>query len=248
MWMTNPGEIRMTPESAIDPELVALCKSIVAKRARTVIDHILQHGWITNEDLSELYQYDHPPRAVRDVREHGIPLVTHRIVSSKTGRQIGAYTFGSLKEIQRGRIEGRRAFSKQFKKDLIKKYGCRDAFTGEPLSERYLQIDHRVPYEIAGDKSTLDPADFMLIDASTQRAKSWSCENCHNLVSIRNLQTCQTCFWASPEAYKHVATKPTRRVDIVWTGSETSEFDAATEKSRRLGLDVREYIKRLLRE
>jgi hypothetical protein len=28
----------------------------------------LQHGFVTTEDLSELYGYDHPPRAVRYVR------------------------------------------------------------------------------------------------------------------------------------------------------------------------------------
>ncbi|MDQ6704147.1 MAG: helix-turn-helix domain-containing protein [Pseudomonadota bacterium] len=86
----------LTPEAALPKEFVELCKSVSAKRARTVIDHILEHGIITNEDLSERYGYDHPPRAIRDVREHGIPLITHRITSPKTGRQIGAYTFDNL--------------------------------------------------------------------------------------------------------------------------------------------------------
>ena len=66
-------------------EFVKLCKKVTAKRARTVIDHILKHGHITTEELKTKYGYDHPPRAARDVREEGIPLVTTRVQGS-TGR------------------------------------------------------------------------------------------------------------------------------------------------------------------
>jgi len=51
---------------------------VAAKRAKTVIEHILQHGKITTEELKTLYGYDHPPRAARDVGEKGIPLETSR--------------------------------------------------------------------------------------------------------------------------------------------------------------------------
>lgn len=57
-------------------DFIELCHSITAKRPKTVIDHILEHGFITTEELKETYGYNHPPRAVRDVREHGIPLET----------------------------------------------------------------------------------------------------------------------------------------------------------------------------
>jgi hypothetical protein len=53
-------------------EFIELLKSVVAKRPKTVIDHILKHGFITTENLKNLYGYNHPPRAVRDVKEHGI--------------------------------------------------------------------------------------------------------------------------------------------------------------------------------
>jgi hypothetical protein len=64
-------------------------ESITAKRAKTVIDHILKHGHITTEQLKDLYGYDHPPRAARDVREQGIPLETFR-VSGSQGRSIAS--------------------------------------------------------------------------------------------------------------------------------------------------------------
>lgn len=67
-------------------------KAVTAKRAKTVIDHILKHGRITTEELKMLYGYDHPPRAARDVREQGIPLETFRISDSQ-GKNIAAYRF-----------------------------------------------------------------------------------------------------------------------------------------------------------
>jgi hypothetical protein len=90
-----------------------------AKRPRTVIQHILQHGFITTEELSELYGYDHPPRAVRDVRENGIPLETFSVTSKKTGRKIAAYRLIERSQIVGGRVGGRKAFSKKFKDRLI---------------------------------------------------------------------------------------------------------------------------------
>ena len=61
-------------------EFLELLNSVKAKRPRTVIQHILEHGYITSQDLKDVYGYNHPPRAVRDVREQGIPLVTYREV------------------------------------------------------------------------------------------------------------------------------------------------------------------------
>ena len=43
-------------------DFVERCKSVTAKRPRTVIDHILQYGYITTEELKEKYGYNHPPR------------------------------------------------------------------------------------------------------------------------------------------------------------------------------------------
>jgi hypothetical protein len=94
-----------------------LIPSIKNKRARVVIEHILQHGYITTEQLEKDYGCNHPPRAARDVREVGIPLETFRVKSSD-GRSIAAYRFGDLNKIRKGRLHGRIAFPKQFKKQL----------------------------------------------------------------------------------------------------------------------------------
>jgi hypothetical protein len=184
-----------------------------------------------------------------DVKEAGIPIVMKRDrVSAKTGRKIGVYRFGDPADIKAGRIDGRKAFSKAFKAKLIDMYGARDAFTQEPLEARYLQIDHRVPYQVAGDASFSEerPEDYMLLDASSQRAKSWSCENCQNVLEIRDEEICRTCFWAFPERYTHVALEQVRRLDIEWRGEEVATFDELRAQAEREGTTVPALVKRLL--
>ena len=83
----------------ISKKFLELCHSVTAKRTKTVIDHILAHGFITTEELKDKYGYNHPPRAVRDVREHGIPIETFRVTGSD-GRKIAAYRFGDVKSKQ----------------------------------------------------------------------------------------------------------------------------------------------------
>ena len=247
--MADLSDIPKTPADVLDEAMLALCRSVEAKRARTVIDHILKHGIITNEELSELYGYDHPPRAIRDVRENGIPLITHSVTSPKTGRRMGAYTFDDISKIKAGRVGGRKAFSRQFKQELIALYGSRDTITSEALDERYLQIDHRVPYEVAGDDSgPLDVHEFMLLDASSNRAKSWSCEHCDNFLTKHDPVICRTCFWAFPEDYLHIAETPARRVELVWTGDEIAAFERLQGEAVASGIELAAYIKRRLGE
>lgn len=232
-------------EQKLDPRIKALCDRVTAKRARTVIDHIIQHGHITTEELQTLYGYDHPPRAARDVRENGVPLKTFRIQSERTGRQIGAYRFGDPSEIKRGRIGGRQAFSKKFKEALVEKYGSADAINGERMESRYLQIDHRVPYEVAGDEAFDESKleEYMLLDASSQRAKSWSCEHCSNWKNEQNESVCRTCYWAFPEKYTHVALEEERRIDIVFRGDSIDVFDNLVSEAKDKDCTVPELIK-----
>ena len=70
------------PQSFIDK-----LNSVTNKRPATVIRHILEHGYITTEELKDVYGYNHPPRAIRDVREQGIPIETYRIKGEEGGRR-----------------------------------------------------------------------------------------------------------------------------------------------------------------
>jgi hypothetical protein len=174
--------------------------SIKNKRARIVVQHILDHGYITTEELERDYGYNHPPRAARDVREAGIPLETFRTKSSD-GRSIAGYRFGDLTRMRKGRLQGRKAFPKQLKTDLYSASKGKCNICAGDFEPRYLQVDHRVPYEVADDVESGEwkPDEYMLLCGSCNRAKSWSCEHCENWLSDKLPLVCQTCYWANPK-------------------------------------------------
>ena len=185
-------------EQKIPKEFLTLIESITNKRARIVIDRIIKHGFISTEDLEKEYGYNHPPRVARDVREAGIPLETYRTKLNDGQRNIAAYKFGDFKNVRQERIKGRINWPKNFKNDLVEKYGARCLISGAELEPRALQIDHRIPYQIAGDDAKkLDVEDFMLLSSTSNRAKSWSCEHCQNWIKNHDLNVCCSCYWLS---------------------------------------------------
>ena len=238
---------KTTKASDLPKDFIKKLKSVNAKRPKTVIDHILKHGFVTTEELSELYNYDHAPRAARDVRELGIPLETFR-VEGKHGRRIAAYRFGDPSTVRGENICGRKAWPKEFKNQLVSAYKERCAICFTHYEERYLQIDHRVPYEVGGDpKGASELADYMLLCGSCNRAKSWSCEHCENWKINHLIGICKTCYWANPENYKHVALRLIRRLDVTWTEDEVPEYDRIVKLSKYAEKDLPAFVKECLR-
>lgn len=228
-------------------DFIDLCHSVTAKRPKTVIDHILEHGFITTEELKGTYGYNHPPRAVRDVREHGIPLETFRVTGSD-GRKIAAYRFGDVKANRFTRLSGRTGLSKKLKDALVEKYSCKCFIYLENIDERELQIDHRIPYEVGGDGKDveLNPEDFMLLSGSANRAKSWSCEHCENWNNIKDRTICLTCYWAYPENYTHIAMRQIRRLDLVWQGDEVDTYEKLKAKAYSLEKEIPLFVKEII--
>ena len=235
------------PHKKYPGQFIEFCKSITAKRPRTVIDHILEHGYITTQELKEKYGYNHPPRAARDVREHGIPLETYSVIASD-GRKIAAYRFGDVSKSHFRKFSGRTGFSKKIKEFLIEKYGCKCFIYLEEMPERELQIDHRVPYEVGGEREGIEqnPEDFMLLSGSANRAKSWSCEHCENWQELKRREICLTCYWAYPENYSHLAMQPVRRVDLLWQGEEVNQYEKLKNDARSRGCTIPEFVKAII--
>ena len=230
----------------LSKEFLELCHSVTAKRAKTVIDHILKHGQITTEELKVIYGYDHPPRAARDVREYGIPIETFRVTGSN-GRQIGAYRFGDIRKQRFNKLAGRTGLSKKIKEALVAKYGCKCFIYLEKMDAKELQIDHRIPYEVGGEVAgELDPEDFMLLSGSANRAKSWTCEHCENWNGKKDKKICLSCYWAYPENYTHIAMRQIRRVDLVWQGDEVVTYDKLKAQSIKLQKDIPEFVKQII--
>ena len=102
---------------------------------------------------------------------------------------------------------------------------------------------------MAGDAGLAerDTSAYMLLDASSQRAKSWSCEHCPNFLKLRDPGVCKSCFWAYPESYQHIAMQQIRRTDIVWKEDDVSVHDRLKTQADRAGISISELILRLAR-
>ena len=218
------------------------------KRARVVIDHILAHGFITTDDLQSKYGYTHAPRAARDVKDAGIPLEMFKVKSEISGRQIGAYRFGDISKLQTERVAGRIAFSKKFKKQLFELSAGRCHICNGQFEERYLQIDHRVPYEVGGDIEDRATEHFMLLCGSCNRAKSWSCEHCENWRTFKKPAVCLQCYWGNPKKYNHIALEQVRRLDLQWNGDEIQYYDAIKLTADQQNVELPTFIKQVLEE
>jgi len=229
-------------------EFLDLLARVRAKQPRIVIEHILQHGFITTEELARDYGYAHPPRAARDVREQGIPLETFTVRNSE-GKSIAAYRFAPDAIAQNDRIGGRSTFSKAFRQELIALNDSRCSICSHPFDERYLQIDHRIPYMVGGESQGKERRikDYMVVCGSCNRAKSWSCEHCPNPTGANDPEICRSCYWAYPESYRHIALRTVRRLDIVWTEDEVSIYERIKAEAGKLGTSMPEFVKAVLR-
>ena len=227
-------------------EFLDLLQSVKAKRPQTVIKHILEHGFITSEELKNTYGYNHPPRAVRDVREHGIPIITYRVTGTD-GRKIAAYKFGDPTDIQNNlsKAAGRTVLSKALKQALIDKYGSKCFIYLETMDKEVLQVDHRIPYEIGGEHDEKDIDYYMLLSPSANRAKSWTCEHCENWKK-KDSSFCLRCFWAYPENYDHIAGKFEKVISLVFTDDEIDDYYKLIELSGEKA--AQEVIKKIIHE
>lgn len=205
-------------------EFLDKLQSVRAKRAKTVIDLILKNGYATTEDIAKA-GYEHAPRAVRDVRELGIPIITTR-TKDTNGKSIASYSFGNPYDVKNivSKKAGRTVQLNKLRHALVEKYGARCSIYLEEMDESDLQVDHRVPYEIGGEHDIDDLEAFMLLSPSANRRKSWTCEHCENW-QRKDAEMCQKCFWAFPDRYTHVAGKEERIIITHLIGKAAEEYD-----------------------
>jgi hypothetical protein len=208
------------------------------------VDLIRERGRITTADLAAA-GYEHPPRAIADVREAGIPIRKTMGVNPETGKRMAIYTFGDPADIRAGRFGGRLVLPKKLKSELATRDGVRCSICAHPYELNDLTIDHRVPYRIGGEPR--DHAGFMLVCRACQRAKSWCCEHCPNWASA-DAAVCASCAWAYPAKHEHVATVPQRQVIVTFRGDE--EMRLIEEMERRASSHdstLADYIKTQLK-
>lgn len=231
----------MTKASRVPRDLAEHIAAVRNKRARFVLDAIAKKGMVTTEEINQA-GYEHPPRAVRDARELGFPIRTIKVKHSN-GRTIAAYVFPDNARFARGK-SGRRALTKKQRDTIIDAAGGRCQICG---GDENLQVDHRIPYEVAGEPAGDSTAIFMVLCGACNRKKSWSCEHCKNWTGERAITVCETCYWSGSVDYLHVATEQQRRADLVWRKDEIADYERLREKAQQAAEAVPEYIKRLLR-
>jgi hypothetical protein len=215
------------------------------QRARRLLELIVEHGEVTTEQLTSQYGYNHPPRAKKDATDLGFPIVS-RTVSSKDGsRRISAYSLDLDAAFVEGRF-GRRAIPKATRAELLRRADGRCAVCGAVYADRVLQVDHRVPYEVAGESDAVDLTNFQMLCPSCNRSKSWTCErDCPNWIG-RDPSLCLTCLWGSPDRYEHVATRGRRQVTVVWDDEDVAAYERLAARATARGQDVATYLRNLV--
>ena len=90
--------------------------------------------------------------------------------------------------------------------------------------------------------------EFMLLCGSCNRAKSWSCEHCVNWTTEHVSAVCQTCYWARPDNYSHIALRLIRRLDVSWTEKEVPDYERLHKLSAKAQVDLPDFVKSVLKK
>lgn len=207
----------------------------MSARARKALEFMLARGSVTTGDLKAA-GYDHPPRAVRDLKDAG--LVVESNLVNVGGVRMSRYT---LVDSITADFAQRKPIPNAFRKQLFEEHHYRCAVCGGVFITRMLQADHRVPFHIDGDPSAFLTEDFMPLCGSDNRAKSMSCETCPNW-ELRDAETCMSCYWHDPEDYQHVATIDERRLTITARGNHVAAIDALKVEAQSAGVTLGELV------
>jgi hypothetical protein len=104
-----------------------------------------------------------------------------------------------------------------------------------------------VPYEIGGDPDDMLNTDyFMLLSPSANRDKSWACEHCDNWIE-KNVAMCQTCYYAYPEKYQHIAGEKERKLNIVFKNDDIKIYEDLVEEAKLDNISYQTAAKRMLK-
>lgn len=216
----------------------------VSKRGRTMLEHILEHGQASTEDMRVLYNYNDGPSIARDLKDHGVPL--ERVtVRNAQGRAIAAYRYDPAKGIHLR--SGRRAFPKWLKAALVELHGEQCAECSVEMAARHLQIDHRVPHLVLGDDDRkIHPDDFQLLCSGCNRGKSATCEQCPNGMEHKDPEICGRCTLSGNPDGDHFAMRPEDRLPLTFQDDEVIVLKTLRKEARDLGVHVAAYAKQRL--
>ena len=71
---------------------------------------------------------------------------------------------------------------------------------------------------------------FMLLSPSVNRDKSWACEHCPNWITKDN-SICQSCYYAFPEKYTHIAGIQERKINILFRNQDIGLYEQIVKQA-----------------
>jgi hypothetical protein len=216
----------------------------LGKRPRTVLKMLLTKGEVSTYELGQL-GYDQPPRAAQDLKDAGVVLKRRSGTNPRTGNRMAIYSIDWGAPIARGSSE-RRAFPKSFVRKVKEAHGGECCIYRVAHPHNVLQVDHRIPFQVAGDPEHFAVEDFMSLSPSANRAKSWACEHCPNF-RIKNTEVCRTCYWAYPDSnYTHIATVDERQTQIKWVDNEVDSYARLKKFALSKKITLQKAIKQIV--
>ena len=85
---------------------------------------------------------------------------------------------------------------------------------------------------------------FMLLSPSANRDKSWACEHCPNWIT-KDKSICQSCYYAFPEKYTHIAGIQERKINIVFRNQDIDLYEQIAKQANMENISIQDFIKRI---
>lgn len=208
-------------------------------RQRKALHLMLEHGWVTLQQVRDPWgdysAYATPERAIKDLGDLGITLESEAVPGEGV---VQRYRFVSRPDqLRRARRNLTGVRSALIERDGPACHRCQ-----RELDPDKLQVDHRIPVLVAGERDELELDAFVLLCATCNRRKGFTCQKCPNGKETQDPETCATCYWAFGERHDHDATEDVRRLAGQLRGEAAGAFDVIQGAANNVGARGDELI------
>lgn len=220
-------------------------------RAKAAADLLLEKGTITKFDFEDKgISPAVGPRAVMDLKEHGIPIdKPGRVHVPQSQRAVVQYKLGKLADLKPKEKYGRLVPPTNLKKRLIEKYGPYCVFCGEKLPAKWLQIDHKLPVKYFGELPSEEITkldNYQLVCGRCNRLKAEAIDKgcAKTCFKTHDMKVIKSCYWYDPKHYTHVCGRKEGRLSLMFVGDkEIEEYNKIKSIAESEGKTPEEVIK-----
>jgi hypothetical protein len=218
---TNPqiiDKIKLVLSGGYNPAFKAEGRRKLPSRAVALGLKIVSKGGFTCKEMRKTDGEPQHTWAAKDDLNRYIPVDGSEKAEGNSVRY--QFDFDAIRKI--GKVlrdaELRDLLSERDRASIIKYHKSACAFCAHVGTK--LQVDHPVPFRLGGNIKSKDPTGYLVVCAPCNRRKDKSCVDCPNMNGVRDPTTCSRCYWASPNDYDHIETKPYKQVLVMFTTDE----------------------------